>query len=51
VGGFYYQGCSMMAGKYTPNITRMIIEYKVTDQGDDFHIAIASTLDKKGGQK
>ena len=33
--------------KLFPNITRMIMEYKVTDRGDDFHIAIASTLEKK----
>ncbi len=33
--------------KLFPNVTRMIMEYKVTDQGDDFHIAVASTLDKK----
>jgi len=25
----------------------MIMEYKVTDRGNDFHIAIASTLEKK----
>jgi hypothetical protein len=37
--------------KLFPNITRMIMEYKVTDQGNDFHIAIASTLEKKAGQK
>jgi hypothetical protein len=37
--------------KLFPNITRMIMEYKVTDQGTDFHIAIASTLEKKAGQK
>ena len=30
-----------------PNVTRMIMEYKVTDQGNNFHIAVASTLDKK----
>ncbi len=37
--------------KLFPNVTRMIMEYKVTDIGNDFHIAIASTLEKKGGQK
>ena len=37
--------------KLFPNITRMIMEHKVTDQGNNFHIAIASTLDKKGAQK
>jgi len=30
-----------------PNVTRMIMEYKVTDQGNNFHIAVASTMDKK----
>ncbi|MCX6060589.1 MAG: hypothetical protein NTW69_20920 [Chloroflexi bacterium] len=33
--------------KLFPNITRVIMEYKVTDTGNDFHIAIASTLNKK----
>ena len=33
--------------KIFPNITRVIMEYKVTDTGNDFHIAIASTLEKK----
>ncbi len=33
--------------KLFPNVTRMIMEYKVTDQGNSFHIAVASTLDKK----
>ena len=33
--------------KLFPDITRMIMEYKVTDQGNNFHIAVASTLDKK----
>ena len=37
--------------KLFPNITRMIMEHKVTDQGNNFHIAVASTLDKKGAQK
>ena len=33
--------------KLFPNVSRMIIEYKVTDQGNNFHIAVASTMDKK----
>jgi hypothetical protein len=33
--------------KLYPNVDRMIVEFKVTDRGDDFHIAIASTLNKK----
>ena len=33
--------------KLFPNVTRMIMEYKVTDQGNNFHIAVASTMDKK----
>lgn len=32
--------------KLFPQVTRMIIEYKVTDLGNDFHIAVASTLEK-----
>jgi len=30
-----------------PNVNRMIIQFKVTDRGKDFHIAIASTMEKK----
>src|SRR3990172_5275475 len=30
------------------NISRMIVEYKVTDQGNNFHVAVASTMEKKG---
>jgi uncharacterized membrane protein (UPF0182 family) len=37
--------------KLFPNVSRMIMEYKVTDQGNNFHIAIASTLKKKDTQK
>ncbi|MCI0552945.1 MAG: hypothetical protein L0287_18490 [Anaerolineae bacterium] len=37
--------------KLFPDITRMIMEYKVTDQGNNFHIAIASTMEKKGTRK
>jgi hypothetical protein len=35
--------------KLFPNVSRMIVEHKVTDRGGDFHIAIASTLEKKDG--
>lgn len=34
-----------------PDVKRMIVKYKVTEQGKDFHISIASTLDKKGDPK
>jgi hypothetical protein len=34
-----------------PNVSRMIVEHKVTEQGDTFHIAIASTMEKKVVQK
>ena len=37
--------------KLYPNVSRVIMEHKVTDLGNDFHIAIASTLEKKGTQK
>lgn len=37
--------------KLFPNVTRVIMEHKVTDQGNNFHIAIASTLEKKKVQK
>lgn len=37
--------------KLFPNVSRMIMEHKVTDQGNNFHIAIASTLEKKSAQK
>jgi len=30
-----------------PDITRLIVDFKVTDLGDDFHIAVASTLQKE----
>jgi hypothetical protein len=33
--------------KLFPSVSRMIVEHKVTDRGGDFHIAIASTLEKK----
>lgn len=35
--------------KIFPNISRTIVEHKVTDRGNNFHIAIASTLEKKKG--
>ncbi|MFZ1039925.1 MAG: hypothetical protein WCA79_18055 [Anaerolineales bacterium] len=37
--------------KLFPNVTRVIMEHKVTDLGNDFHIAIASTLERKGVRK
>ena len=37
--------------KLYPKVNRMIVEYKVTNRKNDFHIAIASTLDTKGKQK
>lgn len=33
--------------KLFPNISRMIMKYKVADQGSGFHIAIASTMEEK----
>jgi hypothetical protein len=33
--------------KLFPNVSRAIIEHKVTDRGGDFHIAIASTMEQK----
>jgi hypothetical protein len=33
--------------KLFPKVSRMIVEFKVTDLGNDFHIAIASTLEKQ----
>jgi len=30
-----------------PNINRMIVQFKVTDLGNDFHIAVASTIENK----
>ena len=29
-----------------PHVSRMVVKFKVTDQGNDFHIAVASTLSK-----
>ena len=29
-----------------PHVCRMVVKFKVTDQGNDFHIAVASTLSK-----
>lgn len=31
-----------------PKVNRMIIQFKVTDRGNDFHIAIASTMENEG---
>jgi len=33
--------------KLFPNVSRAILEHKVTDRGGDFHIAIASTMEQK----
>ena len=33
--------------KFFPDVTRTIVDFKVTDRGDDFHIAVASTLPKE----
>ena len=33
--------------KLFPDVTRMIVDFKVTDQGENFHIAVASTLEKE----
>lgn len=30
-----------------PDVKRLIVDFKVTDLGDDFHIAVASTLEKE----
>jgi hypothetical protein len=32
--------------KLYPNVNRMIIEFKVTERKNDFHIAVASTIEK-----
>jgi hypothetical protein len=32
--------------RFFPNVSRAIIEHKVTDRGGDFHIAIASTMEQ-----
>jgi len=32
--------------KLYPKVDRMIVQFKVTDLGNDFHIAVASTLKK-----
>jgi hypothetical protein len=37
--------------KLFPKVSRMIVDYKVTDRGKNFHIAIASTLETKDAQK
>jgi hypothetical protein len=33
--------------KLYPKVNRMIVQFKVTDRGNDFHIAVASTLEHK----
>jgi hypothetical protein len=33
--------------KLFPDVTRMIVDFKVTYLGENFHIAVASTLDKE----
>jgi hypothetical protein len=33
--------------KLFPHVSRMIMDYKVTERGNDFHIAIASTLESE----
>ena len=37
--------------KLYPKVNRMIVQFKVTDRGNDFHIAIASTMEEKGAAK
>jgi len=37
--------------KLFPNVSRMIVDFKVTDQGKNFHIAVASTLEKQENEK
>lgn len=37
--------------KLFPDVSRMIVEHKVTDRGRDFHIAIASTMEKKEAEQ
>jgi hypothetical protein len=34
-----------------PNVNRMIVQFKVTDRKNDFHIAIASTMENKEAAK
>jgi hypothetical protein len=34
-----------------PKVNRMIVQFKVTDRGNDLHIAIASTMEKKESTK
>jgi hypothetical protein len=33
-----------------PDISRLIVEFKVTDTGDGFHIAVASTMKERSAQ-
>ena len=37
--------------KLFPNVSRVIIDHKVTDRGRGFHIAIASTLEKQDAEE
>lgn len=37
--------------KLYPKVNRMIVQYKVTNRRNDYHIAIASTMENKGEQK
>ena len=37
--------------KLYPKVKRMIVQFKVTDRANDFHIAIASTMEKKETEK
>ena len=37
--------------KLFPKVSRMIVDFKVTDQGKNFHIAVASTVEKKSIQE
>jgi hypothetical protein len=37
--------------KLFPHVSRTIVDFKVTDQGNNFHIAVASNLEKKDDEK
>jgi hypothetical protein len=37
--------------KLYPNVDRMIVQFKVTNRKNDFHIAIASTMENKEAAK
>ncbi len=36
---------------FFPDVNRLIMDWKVTEQGEDFHIPIASTLEEKPARK